>query len=81
MNEIRQKIAEKKQEIKEKYADLINEIASVQLVDAGVAFDMLLAICRGGDYKGDLEIDTDELKADYAELVGYEEELLKALGF
>ena len=69
MEELKEKYAAKTQEMKEKYADVINEIAAINVVDVGVAFEMLKAVCRGGEYAGDLEFDFDELKKDYDELV------------
>lgn len=80
MEELREKIVAKKEEIREKYADVINEVAVQNKVDCGVAFDMVLAVARGGEYTGEIEFDKEALKKDYAELVELEEELIKGLG-
>jgi len=80
MEELKEKIRNKKAEIREKYKDVIVEICNAKGVDLGVGFDMLLAVCRGGDYLGDAKVDGEELKKDYAELVELEEELIKTIG-
>lgn len=80
MEELKEKIKNKKAEIREKYKDVIVEICNAKGVDLGVGFDMLLAVCRGGDYLGDAQVDGEELKKDYAELVALEEDLIKTLG-
>jgi len=80
MEELKEKIRNKKAEIREKYKDVIVEICNAKGVDVGVGFDMLLAVCRGGDYLGDAQVDGEELKKDYAELVALEEDLIKAIG-
>ena len=72
---MKEKREAKIEEMKENYADVINEIAVLNGVDLGVGFDMLLAICRGGEYQGDIEIDTEELKKDYEELLALEVQL------
>lgn len=74
--------AQKSNEMKEKYADVINEISVVRNVDVGVAFDMLKAVCRGGEYLDGIETDInlDELKADYFELCGISEQIAQANG-
>lgn len=69
MEELKEKYAEKKQEIKEKFADVINEISVKHSVDVGVAYDMLVATCRGGDYAEGFDFDKEELKKDYEELL------------
>lgn len=79
MEELKEKIRNKKAQIREKYKDVIVEICNAKGVDLGVGFDMLLAVCRGGDYLGDAQVDGEELKKDYAELVALEEELIKTL--
>lgn len=68
MEELEQKINDKRVEIKEKFADVINEISAKHGVDVGVAFDMLLSTCRGGDYAEGFEFDRAELQKDYDEL-------------
>ena len=90
MDELRKKYAEKKNEIKNKYAEVINKIAMARGVDIGVAFDMLLAVCRGGDYLDGIAdavndgetvtFDLDELNADYFELASISEQIAKASG-
>lgn len=90
MDELRKKYAEKKNEIKNKYAEVINKIAMARGVDVGVAFDMLLAVCRGGDYLDGVAdavndgktvtFDLDELNADYFELASISEQIAKASG-
>lgn len=68
MEELEQKINDKRVEIKDKFADVINEISAKHGVDTGVAFDMLLSTCRGGDYAEGFEFDRAELQKDYDEL-------------
>ena len=68
MNMEENKYEAKSKEIREKYADVINEIAVARGVDLGVAFEMLKAIARGGEYGEGIELDVEELKKDYAEL-------------
>lgn len=90
MDELKTKYAEKKNEIKNKYAEVINKIAMARGVDVGVAFDMLLAVCRGGDYLDGVAdavndgetvtFDLDELNADYFELASISEQIAKASG-
>lgn len=93
MDELRQKYADKKNEMKEKYAEVINKIAIARGVDVGVAFEMLLAVCRGGDYLDGIVdtiadevndnvayLDLDELNADYFELASISEQIAKANG-
>ena len=66
----------KTEEMKEKYHDAIYAIGMKRGVDMGVAFDMLKAVARGGDYAEGIELDVDELKADYAELAAISEQIL-----
>ena len=93
MDELREKYAQKKNEMKEKYAEVINKIAIARGVDVGVAFEMLLAVCRGGDYLDGIVdtiadevndnvayLDLDELNADYFELASISEQIAKANG-
>lgn len=92
MEDLRTKYAEKKSSMREKYADVINKIAMAKGVDVGVAFEMLLAVCRGGDYLDGIDannvdangetivFDLDELNADYFELCQISEEIAKANG-
>lgn len=74
--------AKKADEMKEKYADVINEISVARGVPVGDAFDMLLAVCRGGNYlEGiDTDINLEELNKDYFELCGISEQIAKANG-
>lgn len=74
--------AKKVEEMKEKYADVINEISVIHGVPLGDAFDMLKAVCRGGNYADncECEFDLEELKADYFELCGISEQIAKANG-
>ena len=96
MDELKQKYADKKNEMREKYADVIEKIANARGVDLGVAFDMLLAVCRGGDYLDGIDLidnvadvvnegetvafDLDDLNADYFELASLSEQIAKASG-
>ena len=93
MDDLRQKYADKKNEIKTKYAEVINKIAIARGVDVGVALEMLLAVCRGGDYLDGIVdtiadevndnvayLDLDELNADYFELASISEQIAKANG-
>lgn len=96
MNELRQKYAEKKSSMRKKYADVVNKIAMARGVDVGVAFEMLLAVCRGGDYLNGIDLsdnvadvvnggetiafDLDELNADYFELCQLSEQIARANG-
>lgn len=96
MDELKEKYAQKKNEIKEKYADVITRISNARGVDVGVALDMLLAICRGGNYADVIDptdnvadvvnggevisFDLDELNADYFELASISEQIAKMSG-
>lgn len=52
-----------------KYADVIKEIAIKNEKDLGVGADMLKAVARGNEeYAQGIEINLEELKADYEEL-------------
>ncbi len=68
---------QKKEEMQEKYADVINDLAVKYGVDMGVAFDHLTAIARANMlheealYSTDIEYDLDELVDDYAKLYFY----------
>lgn len=67
----REQLTEKVKFLKEKYADAINDIALNYGKDVGVAYDMLISIPRAlilGEeplYSTDIDLDYDELKADY----------------
>lgn len=82
MEELRNKYAEKKSELREKYTEVINAISMARGVDVGVAFDMLLAVARGGAYlEGvDANVDIEELSKDYFELAKISEEIARANG-
>lgn len=94
MDELKQQYAEKKDEMRKKYATVIDAISSARGVDVGVAFDMLLAVCRGGDYadgivdavadtvNGGTEVmlDLDDLNNDYFELCQISEKIARANG-
>lgn len=68
------------QELKEKYHDEIVAIAEKNGVDMGVAFDMLRAVARGGNYAEGIELDMESLKQDYEVYATLAEELCKAEG-
>lgn len=69
--------AKKVEEMKEKYADVINDLSVKDGVDVGVAFDELKSIAYAhlvGEvvmYETDVEFDLAELVKDYAELRYY----------
>lgn len=46
----------------------------------GVAFDMLKAIARGGEYAYEGELNIEELKKEYAEIVELSEKIAQGLG-
>ena len=94
MEDLKKQYAEKKEEMRKKYQDAINTISNAKGVDVGVAFDMLLAVCRGGDYadgivdavadtvNGETEVmlDLDDLNNDYFELCQISEKIARANG-
>lgn len=69
--------ADKKEEMKEKYADVINDLSVKYNVDLGVALDELEAIAKAYLdneevlYEADVDYDLVELIRDYAELRYY----------
>ena len=69
MEDLRRKYAEKSAEMREKWADVINEIACKHGVDVGIAFEMLKAVARGGNYADGFDFDKAELVKDYLELL------------
>lgn len=69
MEELRRKYAAKSAEMREKYADVINEISCKHGVDLGIAFEMLKAVARGGNYADGFNFDKEELVKDYLELL------------
>lgn len=62
---------EKTKEMKEKYRDVINQISNKHGVDVGVAYNMLQATVRGGNYADGIEFDREALKKDMEELEFY----------
>jgi len=70
--------AKKTEEMKEKYHAAIYAIGMKQGVDMGVAFDMLKAVARGANYAEGIDLNLDELKADYAELAEISEQIVNA---
>ena len=90
--DLHEKYAEKSEEMQSKYHDAIYDIATKQGVDVGVGFDMLKAIARAEidpklkldenfiDYSlgMDVELNREELVADYAELAAISMEILNA---
>jgi len=70
----------KANEMKEKYHAAIAAIAEKQGVDMGVAFDMLKAVARGGNYAEGIDLNVEELTKDYTELAGLSEEIARANG-
>lgn len=70
----------KSNEMKEKYHAAIVAIAEKQGVDMGVAFDMLKAVARGGNYAEGIDLNVEELTKDYTELAGLSEEIARANG-
>lgn len=71
---LHEKIEAKRAEMKEKYADIINDLATKYEKDLGVGFDMLCAIPRAVElgeeplYTTELEYNADELMKDWKEL-------------
>ena len=71
----REILTEKVKAMKEKYADVINDLAVKYGKDVGVAYGMLLSIPRSiviglePLYKTDVELDYDELLNDYIDYV------------
>lgn len=67
----------KQEEMKEKYADVINDIATKYNKDVGVGLDMLKAVAKANLdreevlYSSNIEFDLVELIRDYAELRYY----------
>ena len=76
MEELRQELKLKNQALMIKYADVIKSIAIKNGKDLGVAFDMLKANARGGNYECDGEYDKEELRKDYEEIVLLSEKIL-----
>lgn len=86
------KLKELNEAFKEKYKDVIKNIAINRNVDLGIGMDMLKAIARVEldpklkddenyvDYSENVEIDKEELKADYAEILELSEKIHKEKG-
>ena len=69
MEEIKKEYEEKNTAFLIKYADVIKAIAIKNEKDLGVGADMLKAVARGNEeYAQGIEINLEELKADYEEL-------------
>lgn len=72
--DLRELLAEKREEFRAKYADVINDLCVKYDKDLGVGFFMLEAIARAkihGEeplYESNIEFDADELAKDYAEI-------------
>lgn len=81
MEELKKKYAKKNAEIREKYNQAIYDIAVKNGVDMGIAFDMLKAVARGGNYAEGIELDIAELKKDYFELASISQEIAEFTGF
>lgn len=56
------------EELKEKYHNELCLISEKYDKDLGVAWDMLRAVTRGGDYADGIDIDKDQLAKDFEEL-------------
>lgn len=78
--ELRMKLAQKNAEFREKYKQAIYDIAVARGVDLGIAFDMLKAVARGGNYAEGIELDIAELKKDYYEIACISEEIAQLNG-
>ena len=80
-SEIREQIAELSKEIREKYADVINDLAVKHNVDVGIGFEMLKATARAKllglepMYETEVEFDIEELVKDYSKLLALSEQL------
>lgn len=77
----REKFTQKANEMREKYADVINDLAVKHNVDVGIGFEMLKAIARakvlGVDpmYVTEVEFDIEELAKDYTTLLALSQAL------
>lgn len=80
LEELRQKLATKNAELRKKYANQIYQISLKWGVDWGIAFDMLKAVARGGNYAEGIELDIAELKADYYEIACLSDEIAQLNG-
>ncbi len=81
--EAREKMNAKVEEMKEKYADVINDLCCKYDKTTDIGFDMLVAIARADfsglqpEYETDLELDRVQLLADYEEYLLLAEEVIK----
>lgn len=81
--EAREKLQAKVQEMKEKYADVINDLCCKYDKTVDVGFDMLTAIARANfnglkpEYETDLELDEVLLLEDYEEYLLLAEDVIK----
>ena len=80
MEELRLEFAQKNNAFREKYKDLIYDVAMARGVDLGIAFDMVKATARGGNYCDGLQYDLQALKEDYYEIACLSEEIARANG-
>jgi len=86
MEDLHEKYAVKEQEFKEKYADVINDLAVKYGVDLGVGYDMLCGIARGVIYDveplyvAEIDYNKDEMVKDYQELLNISIEIAKNEG-
>lgn len=77
---------EKVREMKEKYADVINDLSIKYDKDVGVAWDMFKAIARAKTfglepmYTTNIELDEEELKKDYREFLELAEKVATEKG-
>ena len=81
--EAREKMNAKVNEMKEKYADVINDLCVKYEKTTDLGFDMLVAIARADfnglepEYETDLELDRVELLADYEQYLLLAEEVIR----
>lgn len=74
MDEVRAELHEKELAFKDKYADVINDLAVKYEKDLGVGYDMLCAIARGEIYNveplynTDIEYNKEEMVEEYKEI-------------
>lgn len=79
-------IAEKRKELEEKYADVINDLCVKYDKTTDIGFDMLIAIARANKenvepaYETNIEFDIEELAKDYAEYLKLCEDKANAEG-
>ena len=79
-------LTNKRNEIKEKYADAINDLCVKYDKTVDIGFDMLIAIARAKkeelepEYETEVELDMEELLKDYEEFAKIAEDKAKADG-